>query len=119
MNKKATINAINKDDNKCFSNAATLALNHKEIGKELGRTTKFKPFIYKHNQKAIPFSSGKYNWKKFDKDNFTIAFNIKNEKIYPGYASNHNSKLEKQVTLFIIPNREGLYYVAGKTYQHY
>ena len=49
MNKKATINAINKDDNKCFSNAATLALNHKEIGKELGRTTKFKPFIYKHN----------------------------------------------------------------------
>ena len=28
---KATINIINKNDNKCFNNAATFALDHKDI----------------------------------------------------------------------------------------
>ena len=32
--KKATINPINKHDNKCFQYAATVALHHKEIGKK-------------------------------------------------------------------------------------
>ena len=44
-NKKATINSINKNDNKCFQYAATLALNHKETGKDSGRIKKIKPFI--------------------------------------------------------------------------
>ena len=30
-NKKATKNSINKRDNKCFQNAATVALSHEEI----------------------------------------------------------------------------------------
>ena len=30
-NKKATINLINKKDNKCFQYAITVALNHEEI----------------------------------------------------------------------------------------
>ena len=32
-NKKATINLINKNDNKCFQYAATLALDHKKLEK--------------------------------------------------------------------------------------
>ena len=46
-NKKATINPINKKDNKCFQYAVTIALNHEEINKDPQRITKIKPFIYK------------------------------------------------------------------------
>ena len=35
--KKATINTINQDDDKCFQNTATFALNHKEIEKNSGQ----------------------------------------------------------------------------------
>ena len=34
INKKATINRINKKDNKCFQYAVTVALNYEEIHKE-------------------------------------------------------------------------------------
>ena len=44
-NKKATINPINKKDNKCFQYAVTVALNHEEIKKNPQRVTKIKPFI--------------------------------------------------------------------------
>ena len=47
--KKATINPINKNNNKCFQCAATLALNHKESGKDSARITKNKLFIIKLN----------------------------------------------------------------------
>ena len=51
-NKKATINPINKEDNKCFQYAVTVALNHDQIGKHTERKTKIKLFI------------NKYNWEK-------------------------------------------------------
>ena len=38
--KKATINPINKKDNKCFRYAVTIVLNHEEIKKNLQRITK-------------------------------------------------------------------------------
>ena len=47
-NKKATINPINKSDNKCFQYALTVALNYEEIGKNPERITKIKPFINKY-----------------------------------------------------------------------
>ena len=43
--KKVTINLINKNDNKCFQYAATLALNHKKLGKKTERIIKIKPVI--------------------------------------------------------------------------
>ena len=48
-NKKATINPINKKDNKCFQYAVTVSLNYEEIGKRAERITKVKPFINKYN----------------------------------------------------------------------
>ena len=54
-NKKLTINPINKNDNKCFQYAATLALNHKEIGKDSRRITKIKPFIDKYNWEGVNY----------------------------------------------------------------
>ena len=42
-NKEATINPINKKDNKCFQQAVTVSLNYEEIKKDLQRITKIKP----------------------------------------------------------------------------
>ena len=48
-NKKTTINPIDKYDNKCFQYTATVALNHKKIGKKTERISKIEPFICKYN----------------------------------------------------------------------
>ena len=42
--KKATINLINKKDNKCFQYSVTVVLNHEEIKKDTQRITKTKTF---------------------------------------------------------------------------
>ena len=72
-NKKATINPINKKDNKCFQNAVTVALNSEEIGKNIERTTKIEPFTNKYNWEGINFPSEKDDWKKILKNNVTIV----------------------------------------------
>ena len=48
-NRKATINPINKKDNKCFQYSVTVTLNLQEIKKDPQRITKNKPFINKYN----------------------------------------------------------------------
>ena len=58
-NKKATINPINKKDNKCFQYAITVFLNHEEIQKDLQIITKIKPFIKKYDWEGINFPSEK------------------------------------------------------------
>ena len=68
-------NPVN-DDDKCFQYDATVALNHEEIGKNLQRISKMKPFINKYNWKGINYPSGKDDWKKFEKNNTTIALNV-------------------------------------------
>ena len=108
-NKKATINPINKKDNKCFQRAVTVALNCEELGKHVERITKIKPFIYKYKWEGINFPSEKDDWKIFEKNNVTIALNVlyaKKEKLYPAYVSKNNSNCEKQVILLMIPNGE-------------
>ena len=52
--KKATINPINKKDNKCFQYTATVALNY-EITKDLQRITKVKSFLIKYIWERINF----------------------------------------------------------------
>ena len=92
--KKATINAINKKDNKCFQYAVTVAPDHVEIGKHAERIIKIKPFINKHKWEGINFPSEKDGWKTFKKNNVTICLNVfyaKKEKIYPTYVSKFKS----------------------------
>ena len=58
-----------------------------EIGKVSERMTKIKYSIVKYNCKGINYPSEKGDWKKFEKNNLTIALNVlcaNNEKIYPG-----------------------------------
>ena len=81
--KKVTINLINKNDNKCFQYAATLALNHKKLEKNPERIIKIKPVIDWYNWEGISYPSEKSDWKKLDKNNLTIAENVLDaKKIY-------------------------------------
>ena len=57
--------------------------------KETQKVTKIKLFIYEYNWEGINVE--KDDWKKFEKNNLTIALNVlyaKKEKIYPAYVSN-------------------------------
>ena len=74
--KKATINPINKNDNKCFQYTVTIALNHEEIGKKSQRISKIKLFIDKYNWEGVNYQSRKDYWKTFEKNNLTIALNV-------------------------------------------
>ena len=68
-NKKATINLINKKDNKCFQYAVTVALNYKEIKKDPQRITKAKPFeTKKQNITGNDWGMMKEDWKKFEQN---------------------------------------------------
>ena len=56
--------------------ATTSLLNHVEIKKDPQRITKIKPFINKYNWEGINFPSEKDDWKKFEKNNVTVAINV-------------------------------------------
>ena len=66
-NKKATINPINKKENKRFQYALIVALNDGEIKKHPQTIRKIKPFIHKYNWEGINFLSEKYDRKYFRK----------------------------------------------------
>ena len=85
-NKNSTINPINKKDNKCFQYAVTVGLNHEEIKKDRQRITKMNPFINKYHCEKTSFPSQKDDWKKFEKNNVTIALKVL-------YAKNVKNKL--------------------------
>ena len=42
--KNATVNPVNKKDDKCFQFAVTMTLNHEEIGNHYERVQKIKTF---------------------------------------------------------------------------
>ena len=110
LNKRATINPKNKD-NKCFQYSITVALNHQNIENHPERISNIKPFIDQYNWEGIDFPSGIKDWKKFERNNKTIALNIlfvpHNEKtINLAYKSKYNRKRENQVVLLMITNSE-------------
>ena len=119
INKRATINPKNKDD-KCFQYSITVALNHQNIENHPERISNIKPFIDKYNWKGIDFPAGIKDWKKFERNNKTIALNIlfvpHNEKtINLAYKSKYNRKRENQVVLLMITNGEKWHYIALKS----
>ena len=61
---KATISPINKNENKCFQYAVTVALSYEEIKNDRQRITKIKPFMNKYNWEGINFPLEKYDLKK-------------------------------------------------------
>ena len=117
-NKKATINPMNKKNNKCFQYTVTFALNNEEIKKDLRRITKIKSFIDKYNCERINFSAKKDDRRKFEKNNITIALNVlhaKKEEIYVWLMFlKHHANREKQTILLMISNGEKWHYLAVK-----
>ena len=108
-NKRATINLKNTDDNNCFEYAITIALNHQNIGNNPERISKIKPLINQYNWRDIDFPSHQKDWKKFEQNNETIAFNIlfaphstKTITIRLAYKSKYIHKCENQVLLLMI-----------------
>ena len=53
-------------------NIVTVVLKYEEIKKYAERITKTKPFKWE----GINFPSKKDDWKKFEKNNVTVAFNV-------------------------------------------
>ena len=105
---KASINLKNKDD-KCFQYAVTVAFNYGEIESHPGRVWNIKPFTNKYKWKGINYPSNIDDWKKFEKNNPTIALNIlyiKEKEICPAYITKINSNCEKQIILLIVTNEE-------------
>ena len=110
INKRATINPKNKD-NKCFQYSITVALNHQNIENHPERISNIKPFIDKYNWKGIDFPAGIKDWKKFERNNKTIALNIlsiphNTKTINLAYKLKYNRKRENQVVFLVITNGE-------------
>ena len=77
---------------------ATVSLNYREIESHPERVYYIKPFINKYNWEGINYPSKADDWKRFEKNNPTIALNVlytKEKEILPAYISNHNSNREK------------------------
>ena len=108
LNKRATINPKNKD-NKCFQYSITVALNHQNIENHPERISNIKPFIDQYNWEDIDFPAGIKDWKKFERNNKTIALNIlyvphNTKTINFAYKLKYNRKRENQVVLLMITN---------------
>ena len=78
------------------------------------------PFISQYNWEGIEFPAGIKDWKRFERNNKTIALNIlfvpHNEKtINLAYKSKYNRKRENQVVLLMITNGEKWHYIALKS----
>ena len=108
LNKRATINPKNKD-NKCFQYSITAELNHQNTENHPERILNITPFIDQYNWEGIDFPVGIKDWKKFERDDKTIALNIlyvplNTKTINLAYKSKYNRKRENQVVLFMISN---------------
>ena len=57
--KKATLNPINKKNNKCFQYTIAAELNYEETGKHAEKITKIEPFINKYKREGVNFPSEK------------------------------------------------------------
>ena len=83
-----------------LQNALDDALNYQNIERHPQRILKLKPYINKYNWEEIGFPAGPKDWKKFERNNKTIALNIlfipqNTETIRVAYRSEYNHKCKK------------------------
>ena len=107
--KGAIINPKNKD--KCFQCSITVALNHENIENHPERISNIKSFINQYNLAGLDFPAGIKDWKKFERNNKTIALNIlfithNSKTINVAHKSKYNRKRKNQVVLLMITNSE-------------
>ena len=111
--KKETI--INGDNN--FQNALDDTLNYQNKERDPQKISKLKPYINKYNWEGKEFPAGPKDWKKFERNNKTIALNIlfvphNTKTIRVAYRSQYNNKRKKQVILLMITDGKKWHYLA-------
>ena len=128
INKITTINPQNNDD-QCFLNAITVALNHQNIRNNPERISKIKPVINQYNwidinikedREKLEKTNMTTNWKNFEQNNKTIALNIlflpyNTKTIRLAYKSKYNCERENQVVLLMITDGKKWHYLALKS----
>ena len=119
VNKRATINPKRKN-NKCFQYPIAVALHDQDIENHPEGITNIEPDIGLYNWESIEFPAEIKDWRKFERNNKTIALNIlfvpHNEKtINLAYKSKYNRKRENQVVLLMITNGKKWHYTALKS----
>ena len=95
INKKVTINLINKKNDKYSQYAITAALNYQNINRYPQRILENKPFINQYDGNGIEFPSLQKDWTKFELNNKTIALNVlfipyNTKQIRQAYMSEYN-----------------------------
>ena len=108
--------AIINNDNS-LKNVLDDGLNYQTIKTNPERISKLKPYINKYNWEGIDFPAKPKEWKKFERNNKTIALNIlfipHNAKtIRVAYRSEHNNKHKKQVILLMITDGKKWHYLV-------
>ena len=107
LDKKATINPKNLNDNFCFVYSIVTALHHEEITYNPEKISKIKSYINNYNSKDIKFPAGQKDWKTFERDNKDIAVNTVSahsteKKINLIRKSDYNRKRQNIIDLLII-----------------
>ena len=110
--KEAIINGDND-----FQNALDDKISYQTIEAHPEKISKWKPYINKYNWEGIKFPAGPEEWKKFERDNKTIALNIlfvkhNTKTISVAYKSEHNNKRKKQVILLMITDDKKWHYLT-------
>ena len=119
-NKKAIINPKNVDG-RCFEYSLVVALRHNEIKSHPERIQgNHHLFSCDCNWCGIDFPAGIKEWKRFEKNNETIALNILQVphdeiKITHAYKSEYNHTRKNQVVLLMITDGEKWHYTALKS----
>ena len=120
LNKKTTINPKNEDGYR-FEYSIVITLHHKKIKNHPERISRIQHyFSFDYNWESIEFPAGMKDWKRFEKNNKTIALNIlsvpHDEKtINLGYKSKCNRKRKNQVVLLMITDGKKRHYIALKS----
>ena len=119
VNKRATINPKNLSDNKYFQYSTTVVLHHQSIENHPERISNIEPFINQYSWEGIEFPSGIKDWKRFERNKKTIAFNIlfvrHDEKaINLAYKSKYNRERKNQVVLLMTAKGKKWHYIALK-----
>ena len=97
LNKEATINPKNKNDNECLRWSTISALNYNEITKK-----EFENILQKIKHEDKDFSWHQGDWENFEQNNDSIALNVlfssqDSEEIRLVYKSENNYKQENNV----------------------
>ena len=132
-NNKNNNNNNNSNNNNEFENALDDTLNYLNIETHPEKISNTKPYINKYNWKVIKFPAEPEEWKKFERNNKTIALNAlyvqyNTKRISVAYRSEYNNKRKRQVILLMITNGKKSHYLTvtnlsallqGKSPNHY